>query len=189
MPVPEGLDLDAWINELSDSSDSESETETAENLFVKGERTETTKRDEYKPEPTEEELTKVRETRKFEQQNNPHYLKGVLKKSERNGNYENVESIPVAEIDLSVPLKVVGQKRSDKYLTVQPEKKKVKKTKKKREKTVKSSDEENEADSAPSQLVNQNFEMPEGARLSEDSDDGRTNLDDPHRALDIDLEL
>lgn len=95
---------------------------------------------------------------------------------------------------MSVPLKVVGQKRSDKYLNMQPEKKKSKKkSKKKKHKTVSSSDddEENEGDGVGPSLVvvNQNFELPEGAKMSDESDSGQMNPDDPHRALDIDLEL
>lgn len=39
----------------------------------------------------------------------------------------------------------------------------------------------------PLGVVNTSVEMPEGARLSDDDDDDR-NADDPHRALDIDLE-
>lgn len=101
-----------------------------------------------------------------------------------------METIPVAEIDLSVPLKVVGQKRSDKYYNMQvtEKKKSKKKAKKKKHKTVSSSDDENE-DVRPSLVVNQNFELPEGAKMSDDSDSGNMNPDDPHRALDIDLEL
>lgn len=115
-------------------------------------------------------------------------MKGTTRRSDRNGSYENVETIPVAEIDLSVPLKVVGQKRSDKYLNMQSEKKKPKKkTKRKKHKTVSSSDED--GDVGPSLVVNQNFELPEGAKMSDESDSGQMNPDDPHRALDIDLEL
>lgn len=72
-----------------------------------------------------------REARKYEQQNNPHYLKGDLEY--KNGrNEENVESIPIAEIDLNVPLRVMGYKRSDKYLNMSSEKKKHKKKSKKK---------------------------------------------------------
>lgn len=79
----------------------------------------------------------MREARKHEQENNPHYLKGSAKKREKNGNYENINNIPVAEIDLSVPLKIVGKKRSDKYLIESNENKKSKKkSKKKKHKIV-----------------------------------------------------
>lgn len=93
-----------------------------------------------------------------------------------------------------MPLTVIGQKRSDKYLNLQSEEKKKsksKKSKKKKRKTVSSSDEENDDgdDVAPSLVVNQTFELPEGAKMSDDSDGGQMNPDDPHRALDIDLGL
>lgn len=101
----------------------------------------------------------------------------------------------MAEIDLSVPLKVVGQKRSDKYLNMQqqkPEKKKTKKKAKRKKNKVAvstSEEEDNDVDVGPSLIVNQNFELPEGAKMSDESDSGQMNVDDPHRALDIDLEL
>lgn len=48
--------------------------------------------------------------------NNPHYLKS---KNSIENDVENaidaVESIRVAELDLNVPLKILGQKRSDQY--------------------------------------------------------------------------
>lgn len=51
-----------------------------------------------------------------------------------------------------------------------------------------SEEEEVEHDNEPSLVINQNLELPEGATLS-DSDSDQGNADDPHRALDIDLEL
>lgn len=53
------MDLDAWINEPIEESDSDSEIEATENLFVKSERSESIKSERYKPEPSEEELSKV----------------------------------------------------------------------------------------------------------------------------------
>lgn len=54
VPVPEGLDLDAWINEPLEDSDSESDHDIKEGLFVKSD-----KHEKFQPEPTEEEITKV----------------------------------------------------------------------------------------------------------------------------------
>lgn len=51
--------MDAWINEPIEESDSDSEIEATEDLFVKSERSETVKSERYKPEPSEEELSKV----------------------------------------------------------------------------------------------------------------------------------
>jgi len=131
---------------------------------------------------------KIREARKLEQLNNPHYLKGTSKK-ENNGNmYENVDNIPVAELDLPIQLVTAGQKRSDKYLNLDKDKKKKKKGKKSRKNKVDSSSDEAEVASGPSLVVNKDMELPEGATLS-DSDSSHYNADDPHRALDIDLDL
>ncbi|CAH0548958.1 unnamed protein product [Brassicogethes aeneus] len=188
VPIPEGLDLDAWINEPLEESDSESEPEMTENLFVKTDKYGYGDKEKYQPEPTEDEIKKSREARKYEQQNNPHYLKGSsLEKNE--DQLENFDSIPVTELNLNVPLKVMGQKRSDKYLNMsgdKKEKKTKKKGKKKKRKSESSSDEN--ADVGPSVEVKRDLELPEGATLS-DSDSDRGNKDDPHRALDIDLEL
>ncbi|GJQ85943.1 g [Trypoxylus dichotomus] len=192
VPIPEGLDLDAWINEPEEASDSDSGSEIVDNLFVKPEKG-GYKSDKYQPELTEEELTKIREARKYEQMNNPHYLKGGIAKNRSfensNGSMQNVESIPVKELDLNVPLKVAGQKRSDKYLNLDRDKKSKKKGKKSKKRSkIESSSDENEQEIAANLVINRNLELPEGATLS-DSESSHGNLDDPHRALDIDLEL
>lgn len=55
------LDLDAWINEpIEDDSDSDSEPQDTDNLFVKQERLDYGKPDKYHLEPTEEDIQKVR---------------------------------------------------------------------------------------------------------------------------------
>lgn len=77
-------------------------------------------------------MLQSREARKSEQQNNPHYLKGTTVSERSSNDNDNIENIPVAELNLNVPpLKVVGQKRSDKYLNIHKEKKPKKKSKKK----------------------------------------------------------
>ncbi|XP_049824331.1 AP-3 complex subunit delta-1 isoform X2 [Aethina tumida] len=174
VPIPEGLDLDAWINEPIEESDSESEAELADNLFIKPDK-------EKHHEPTEEELRKSREARKHEQQNNPHYLKGSS--SEKTDEQMEIEAIPVTELKLNVQLKVAGQKRSDQYM----EPKKTKKKGKKKKRRSESSSDEN-VDVGPAVEVKRDLELPEGATLS-DSDSDKGNKDDPHRALDIDLDL
>ncbi|XP_023393874.1 AP-3 complex subunit delta-1 [Pteropus vampyrus] len=70
VPVPEGLDLDAWINEPP--SDSESEDETPKAIFHDEEQRPVKQRP---PEADEEELARRREARKQEQANNPFYIK------------------------------------------------------------------------------------------------------------------
>ncbi|CAG9831105.1 unnamed protein product [Diabrotica balteata] len=184
VPVPDGLDLDAWINEPVDESESDSEPEMVENLFVKSERT----RPSYQPEPTEEEMKKSREARKYEQQNNPHYLKSndsIERNGNSNGN-EHFDSIPIAELNLNVPLKMIGQKRSDKYLNVSKTSKKKRTSRKKKHKSESSSDEE--VNHGPVIEVKRDMELPEGATISDNESD-HSHKDDPHRALDIDLNL
>ncbi|KAF2899689.1 hypothetical protein ILUMI_06486, partial [Ignelater luminosus] len=189
VPVPEGLDLDAWIHEPIEDSGSDTDHEYEDNLFIKSDKSEYSKSEKYQNEPTEEELMKIREARKLEQLNNPHYLKGATKKPEKNGNYYNVDNIPISELDLPIQLVTTGQKRSDKYLNIEKDKKKSKKRSKKskKNKVESSSDEAEEAASGSSLMVNKNMELPEGATLS-DSESTPDNPDDPHRALDIDLE-
>lgn len=53
------MDLDAWINEPLEETDSDSECENVENLFVQGDSVEMA-REKYQPEPTEEEKHKVK---------------------------------------------------------------------------------------------------------------------------------
>lgn len=179
------LDLDAWINEPPEDSDSESDHEVLDNLFIKTDKLDYGNSVRYQPEPTEEEIRKSREARKYEQQNNPHYLK--TSEIDKNANDSNIDNIPVAEIDLNVPLKVIGQKRSDKYLSMNANRKKSKKKSKKKKQKESSSDEEN-ANEGPIVEVKRDLELPEGATLS-DSDSSHGVVDDPHRALNIDLDL
>ncbi|XP_066144483.1 AP-3 complex subunit delta isoform X1 [Euwallacea fornicatus] len=194
VPVPEGLDLDAWINEpIETTSESEdSDQDNTENLFVKSDKFGYGEQSEkYQYQPTEEDIKKSRETRKYEQQNNPHYLKGsTLERRENSSNGNDViENIPVAELNLNIPsLKLIGQKRSDKYLDLHKEKKDKKKSKKKKKHRKSESSSDDNADAGPMVEVKQVLELPEGATLS-DSDSDHHRLDDPHRALDIDLDL
>uniref|UniRef100_A0A673A153 AP-3 complex subunit delta domain-containing protein n=1 Tax=Sphaeramia orbicularis TaxID=375764 RepID=A0A673A153_9TELE len=70
VPVPEGLDLDAWINEPP--SESESEDEQPKAIFAKEEPKHSRPRH---TEVDEKELARRREARKQEQANNPFYIK------------------------------------------------------------------------------------------------------------------
>uniref|UniRef100_A0A3Q3RM89 Adaptor related protein complex 3 subunit delta 1 n=1 Tax=Mastacembelus armatus TaxID=205130 RepID=A0A3Q3RM89_9TELE len=70
VPIPEGLDLDAWINEPP--SESESEDEQPKAIFAKEEHKHSRPRH---TEVDEKELARRREARKQEQANNPFYIK------------------------------------------------------------------------------------------------------------------
>uniref|UniRef100_O14617-4 Isoform 4 of AP-3 complex subunit delta-1 n=1 Tax=Homo sapiens TaxID=9606 RepID=O14617-4 len=116
VPVPEGLDLDAWINEPL--SDSESEDERPRAVFHEEEQ----RRPKHRPsEADEEELARRREARKQEQANNPFYIKSSPSPQKRYQDTPGVEHIPVVQIDLSVPLKVPGLPMSDQYVKLEEE--------------------------------------------------------------------
>jgi len=189
------LDLDAWINDPpSESEEEDEEEEKPTDVFVK------TTNDyggpvDKKPtyQPTEEELTQQRESRKFEQQMNPHYLKDV-KSPLRTPTFNGDGDIPpIAQLDLNVPLNIPQFASSDKYLNdhkrhKEKESKKVRK-KKKKKKGKKSSEEEEEETVGQVHVVNTMTEMPEGATLS-DTEESTLAINDPHRALaDIDLDI
>uniref|UniRef100_A0A8C4J361 AP-3 complex subunit delta-1 n=1 Tax=Dromaius novaehollandiae TaxID=8790 RepID=A0A8C4J361_DRONO len=193
VPVPEGLDLDAWINEPP--SDSESEDEKPKTIFHDEEQRHSRHK---QPEIDEEELARRREARKQEQANNPFYIKSSPSPQKRYQDTPGVEHIPVVQIDLSVPLKVPGMPMSDQYVKLEEERrhkqkleKDKKKKKQKKEKRGKhhrhnSLHTESEEDIAPAHHVDIiTEEMPENA-LPSDEDDKDSN--DPYKALDIDLD-
>ncbi|XP_046905403.1 AP-3 complex subunit delta-1 isoform X2 [Hypomesus transpacificus] len=192
VPVPEGLDLDAWINEPP--SESESEDEKPKAVFSREEPRHTRPRH---TEVDEKELAKRREVRKQEQANNPFYIKASPSSQKVYQEAPGVEHIPVVQIDLSVPLKVPGLPMSDQYVKLEEERrqkdradKKKKDKKKRREKKGgrrrQDSGPESEEDITPAQQVDiVTEEMPENALPSDDDD---KDPNDPHKALDIDLD-
>ncbi|XP_052603095.1 AP-3 complex subunit delta-1 isoform X2 [Peromyscus californicus insignis] len=189
VPVPEGLDLDAWINEPP--SDSESEDEKPKAIFHEEEPRHARRR---QAEEDEEELARRREARKQEQANNPFYIKSSPSPQKRYQDAPGVEHIPVVQIDLSVPLKVPGMPMSDQYVKLEEqrrhrqrlEKDKKRKKKEKGKRRHSSLPTESDEDIAPAQRVDiVTEEMPENA-LPSDEDDKDPN--DPYRALDIDLD-
>lgn len=182
VPMPADLNLEQWLSHThwsSESSSSEGEAEAA--VFAPP---------PHDPRPTAQftpdELAMLREARRQEQANNPHYLKDDSPRS-----YQQ-EDIPIAEIALEVPLQVHA-KRSDKYLlsreSTNKKKKEKRPTKKRKSKKDKpSSDSDSEEDVRVSRpAVAEGGELPEGAALSDD--EPPPPRDDPHRALDLDLDL
>lgn len=181
VPLLEGLDLDKWINEpLSESS--EEEEVTTEIFFKNDNKNGGTRHQNKTYEPTEEELEKRREARKVEQANNPHYLKSNPAKPS-SLDTTKIEDIPVTHIDLTVPLNI-----PDTYLIKNDKmsKKKCKKRYKGRKGQMNASDAEESDEQLQMHVVNTDAgEMPEGAKSTDEEADEN---DDPHRALDIDLE-
>ncbi|CAG9575829.1 unnamed protein product [Danaus chrysippus] len=177
VPMPPDLDLSEWQSSSRWSSDSSASEAEEDALFVTPQ-----------PEPTPTEpapsLQMLREARLLEQANNPHYLKD-------DGRYQQEDDDPpVAEIALDVPLQITV-KRSDKYLMSKENSKKTKKEKrpsKKRKNKVERHSSESESDevSVSRPTVAEGGELPEGAAPSDDEPPPR---DDPHRALDLDLDM
>uniref|UniRef100_A0A8W7Q0L6 AP-3 complex subunit delta n=1 Tax=Anopheles coluzzii TaxID=1518534 RepID=A0A8W7Q0L6_ANOCL len=168
------------------------------------------KRIEY----TQEELDKMRQARLLEQTNNPNYLKPAKTKKASGGDYHHqqqqqhdcYDDIPIAEIALEVPLQIHSTKRSDKYLMdaeratrvfvgksggrKEKGEKSGKKSKRRGKKSKRYSDESDSEsdDPKPLHVVNTVIELPEGAILSDTEDKNNADPNDPHRALDIDLD-
>lgn len=130
--LPDGLDLDAWINappEESDSDDGSADENSNEHLFVSasdrngadgGGRHQ--QQQPRQPDPTDEELQQMRRARQLEQSYNPNYLKSsggggggggsstAADNGSRNAMQYNAdfgcEDIPIAELAIDVPLNV-----------------------------------------------------------------------------------
>lgn len=197
VPVPEGLDLDKWINEPPDES---SDEEITSSIFLGGEEQfrssyqyESEKRTSY--EPTEEEMEKKREQRKTEVELNPHYLKDSSrsKKKDHQKDTGDASDIPVAEIDLSVPLHVPGISSSDKYMLQQlkadrekRDRREKSKKKKKKGKKGRSQVSDDDEDATGAHVVSTVVDAPEGMDGSDKDED--KNANDAYKALDINLD-
>ncbi|KAL6448195.1 hypothetical protein ACFW04_000296 [Cataglyphis niger] len=195
VPIPEDLDLDSWINDPPSES-SDSEDLDMNDIFVKAEKPNDSYSKRELSEPSLEELERRREARKLEQENNPHYLKGSFKTSAlyHNSNaYEDFENIPVAELDIPISLKISNNlhKCRDIDSSHKRHKKHEKKKKSKQSKNKKSASEEDELDdNLPLQIVNTGIgELPPGAEISDSDDYDLVDANDPHRALNIDLDM
>lgn len=161
------------------------------------------------------------------QAHNPNYLKASSPGSSRkNGTgeelkdaYDNIDEIPIAELNLDVPLKVhckfvnsekcrleiyaasiifTAKKRSDKYLEEsrkskrkekKPESKEKRSKKKSKKSKVEAPSDSDSDEPKPIHVVNTTIEMPEGATMSDADDKNDLDVNDPHRALDINLDV
>uniref|UniRef100_A0A8C8J580 AP-3 complex subunit delta domain-containing protein n=1 Tax=Oncorhynchus tshawytscha TaxID=74940 RepID=A0A8C8J580_ONCTS len=197
VPVPEGLDLDVWINEPPSGSESEDEGRKSKGkaVFAKEESRHTKPR--Y-TEVDEKELAKRREVRKAEQANNPFYIKASPSSQKHSVSKPNPS--PSFSLRLCHTLThLLWMPMSDQYVKLEEERrernkadKKKKKDKKKREKGEKGhrrrgdSGPESEEDITPAHMVDiVTEEMPENALPSDDDD---KDPNDPHKALNIDLD-
>ncbi|XP_017094450.2 AP-3 complex subunit delta [Drosophila bipectinata] len=220
VPLPDGLDLDEWINAPppEDAASSSSSDHDKDELFVSSSQGGSGLGDggggggsgakrRQSLELTPEQLERQRTARLMEQSNNPHYLKSTPSASSASANadqYDNIDDIPITELPLDMEgvaaLRVGITKRSDKYLQEQQaassgkdgkkKHKKGKKSKKAKNKVAYNSSSESEGEPKPLHIVNTTLDMPEGVSLSDSEDkDGKYDPNDPHRALDIELDI
>lgn len=114
VPVPDGLDLDAWINAPLEESSSSSEDEQTD-LFVP----EDNEPKKHVQDLSPEEMERVREARRVEQSHNVNYLKSSNSNKERptQSADDGLDDIPIAELALEVPLKIIckTRRRIDKF--------------------------------------------------------------------------
>lgn len=182
--IPEGLDLDKWINDPpSESSEEEEEMDT---IFDTSNEHKELKQKHVSDD--EEEMKRRREQRKQEQLSNPHYLKISAREEHKVKKKDvTVDDIPVANLDLPVSLKVsAGVSLDKKYSS-----RKTKKRKKKGHKGSRADEEEPDLDISYEVLPTGAGELPEGAEESDHDDkekDEPVNATaDPHRLLNVDL--
>lgn len=126
VPLPDGLDLDEWINPPPEEDSSSSSNDEKEELFVSSSahHDEMGAKRRVSEELTPEQIERQRMQRLIEQSNNPHYLKSspstpdVMSKarslssnnSQHNAEYDNIDEIPITELSLDVPLKIGSKK-------------------------------------------------------------------------------
>ncbi|EDV47163.1 AP-3 complex subunit delta isoform X1 [Drosophila erecta] len=212
VPLPDGLDLDEWINAPppEDAASSSSSEHDKDELFVSASQAasgaDSGGKRRQSLELTPEQLERQRMARLIEQSNNPHYLKSTPTASGASNadQYDNIDDIPITELPLDMEgvaaLRVGITKRSDKYLQEQQaaqggkdgkkKHKKGKKSKKAKNKVAYNSSSESEGEPKPLHIVNTTLDMPEGVSMSDSEDkDGKYDPNDPHRALDIELDI
>ncbi|KAH8403484.1 hypothetical protein KR215_001320 [Drosophila sulfurigaster] len=221
VPLPDGLDLDEWINAPPppDAGSSSSSEHDKDELFVCSSQADGDDGNKAgggggkrrgSLELTPEQMERQRMARLIEQSNNPHYLKSTPTTSNNSNadQYDNIDDIPITELPLDIEgvaaLRVGITKRSDKYLQEQQQQqaagssskdakkkhKKSKKSKKSKNKVAYNSSSESETEPKPLHIVNTTLDMPEGVTLSDSEDkDGKYDPNDPHRALDIELDI
>jgi len=258
VPIPEGLDLDEWINDPP-SDDEPTPQQSAPNersLFANTSATQPGSKEKFTSlsssntggsinygggsnsyantgasssssaynnsggglgarvipsELSNEELNKLKETRRLQNDNNPFYIKsssaasGVKKSESSNFSVASsaaaTQAIRSQSIDLKTALNIPGVTSSENYYRMSQidiENKKLKKkmkakderkrNKKKGSDRLDVDEELDEEEMTPVVKVLAN-EMPEGARYDSDEDSGRYRAaNDPHRALDINLD-
>uniref|UniRef100_A0A914ZL92 AP-3 complex subunit delta domain-containing protein n=2 Tax=Parascaris TaxID=6254 RepID=A0A914ZL92_PARUN len=143
VPVPEGLDLDAWIHEPEPEESGEDVSSEDEGYrfgkkalrsefatfggrlrYSSEEETTAKKSNQVSKEPTEEEIRLRRERRQHEIENNPYYMKGDTKSmsAKRPNKFVGRSSMERGEatpVDLQSPLEIPGVVGLDRYMQQQ----------------------------------------------------------------------
>ena len=199
VPLPEGLDLDAWINEpiQSESESSEDDMKMDSEVFVKSSAADISSPKHRSIEPSPKEMQKTREARLLQRQQDPNYLKPKLGTPIKTFKEEDVPIRPLEFSGVS-PLLIPGLATTEQYFDLnnsvdekrsdrRGKKKKHKEKSKKRSKHIEENgilpnDREN-SNELPV-FVNRAAEMPDGANETDgdEEEDRKTgDEDDPHR--------
>lgn len=201
VPIPEGLDLDAWINEPLESQSESSEDETINDneVFVKSSGKEFhSPKQKHSVEPSPKEMQRHREARLLQQQQDPNYLKPKTPTTPIKSFQE--DEVPIKELEFGgvTPLLIPGLASTEQYFDLtdaldedksksKGKKKKTKDKSKKRSKERKNSEKEESDQNDITELpvfVKRTTEMPEGVIVSDDDDDEDRKTgdeEDPHR--------
>uniref|UniRef100_A0A1I7XUF2 Adaptin_N domain-containing protein n=1 Tax=Heterorhabditis bacteriophora TaxID=37862 RepID=A0A1I7XUF2_HETBA len=184
VPVPQGLDLDSWINDPWEETPNES-SEASDIDGVFGQTLEL----------SIEEKERRRKQREAEIKSNPYYVKGTATLPKRPTRFVSLETQDAMEkTDVQSPLEIPGVVGLSRYMEQQDstltwkkakEDKKKKKGKKGKRKRHASSSSEEEV-TVIHQVNRADGEMPEGAKSTDDDDDH--GVSDEFRALDINLD-
>ncbi|KAF6018644.1 AP3D1 [Bugula neritina] len=204
VPIPEGLDLDQWINKPPSKP---VEVQNKASIFSSGKddsvlRGESEKKRRKAKELSEEELKAQREARLQAQASNPHYLKlggPSPRKAEKAEEIINVDDIPIETLDIGMDIEMSkgldGLASSDKYYLEamnaekskrkqkRKEGKKGKKGKKKSSAAVASDDE-----ITPTHHVSSVVDMPEGMTAADSDNEDDDQKDEIIKKLDINLD-
>lgn len=207
VPIPPGLDLD--LEFVNDGSDDEDDGEDDHDHGIHLFQEEQVSSDEVDEVQIHQNHIQ-RESRRFEQENNPHYLKVSSSKKHNKKPVDNaiidfddgekadeaLESLSSEHSSTSTPVGnrksipglvssenfLLNMKSSSKKASSKSSKSKSKKSKKK---SKQEEIEEEEEDENTPQFAIRALEMPEGADLNDDDEDsdGKENDKDPHKAL------
>lgn len=203
VPLPEGLDLDVWINEpiKSESESSGDESVNDNEVFVKSTGNDfSSPKHKHSIEPSPKEMQRNREARLLQQQQDPNYLKPKTPTTPNRIFQEDEIPIKAMEFGGVPQLLIPGLATANQYFDLnnsvdegrdnrhgKKKKGKDKSKKKSKHRHQYENEEEIHDQTGITELpvfVNRGAEMPDGAAISDgdDDEDRKTgDEDDPHR--------